>query len=212
MGRKVKEYLSSKQKDLLKEFLNLAENKDKVFTLSAVEGFLFGIAISPYPIAPSRWVPVIFDGPPPAFENKEQFTTLMYNLLDCYNSYISAFNNNELSFPFDIENPTEDFLKDLTDWVAGFLEAILLTPDVWGFNLKELDSMNYYDEKSMDAFLSFAFLFSFLKPEEGEKIFVKKTKIMKDQKEFYTTVYWALPSAVETLKNYGLEIAKERFK
>jgi yecA family protein len=51
--------LTKHQKELLIQLLELAENKEKALTLTELEGFLFGLAITPYVILPSEWMPMV---------------------------------------------------------------------------------------------------------------------------------------------------------
>jgi len=206
MAKRLKDFLSSKKKHLLKEFLDLAENKDSVFTLPALEGFLFGIAITPSKIMINEWMPVIFDGPLPSFENKKQAELLISNLFDSYNSYLSAFYNDKLSFPFDIENPTKEFLDELTDWSAGFLEALLLRPEIWHMGGKKM--YEEYTEEINRIQTAFIVVYSFVDPETTKDFIIKALEEIEDEEDFYLSIYHSLPNAVETLKNYGLELAK----
>ena len=210
MGKRVKEFLNRHQKVILKELLDLVENKEQVFTLPALEGFLFGVAITPSQILPDEWMSLIFDGPLPSFESKRQAEFLISNLIDSYDSYISAFRKGELCFPFDIENPTKEFLDELTDWSTGFLEALLLRPEVWHISKEKLSEE--FNEKINRIQTAFIVVYSFVDPEETKDFIINELEEMEDEEDFYLTIYNSLPSAVETLKNYGLKLAKERFK
>jgi len=94
-----RQIISTSQKKLLGKLLELSEN-DETFTLTELEGFLFGLAITPDVIMPGEWMPEIFGGEMPEFENEKQAELLLNNLLMTYNAYNDAFNKRKTEFSF----------------------------------------------------------------------------------------------------------------
>ncbi len=212
MEYKVKEVLSLRQKKLLEEFLDLAEDKENTFTLPALEGFFFGIAITPVIVVPSEWMPIIFDGPIPLFKSDRQANLLLSNLFDSYNSYLSAFHKDELSFPYEIENPTKELLYELEEWCAGFIEALFLNLEIWHINTKDENLKEEPNDEIYNVQMAFTIIYSFVNPEILKHFPTEKMEGIENEEEIYLTIYNSLPSAVETLKNYGLKMAREKFK
>lgn len=208
----MKEVLSLKQKKLLEEFLDLAEDKENTFTLPALEGFFFGIAITPTLIKPSEWMPIIFDGPIPLFKSDRQANLLLSNLFDSYNSYLSAFYNDELSFPYEIENPTKELLYELEEWCAGFIEALSLNLEIWHIDTKDENLQEEPNYEVQSVQLAFTIIYSFVDPEILQHYSTEEMEGIESKEEIYLTIYNSLPAAVETLKNYGLKVARKKFK
>ncbi|MCS7164537.1 MAG: YecA family protein [Thermodesulfovibrio sp.] len=65
---------------------------EKVFTLTELEGFLFGLAITPDLISINEWMPMIFGEDTYVFESE----ILFKSLIESYNAYSDAFHKDTL--------------------------------------------------------------------------------------------------------------------
>ena len=195
--------LTNHQRQLLAELLELTGDKEKSFTLTGLEGFLFGLAITPDMILPSEWISVIFGEETPEFKTAEQLEVLFKNLMEAYNAYNDAFHKGTLHFPFNdikVEEISEEVINEIEDWTYGFLIALMLRPEIW-----YLDYLDYKDEEAPEHIeavsVSLAIIFSVVSPE---KLFEKGDATFGDENRNNTElILKALPLAVETLKAYG---------
>ncbi len=198
--------LTNHQRQLLNELLELTGDKEKSFTLTGLEGFLFGLAITPDMILPSEWIPVIFGEETPEFKTSEQLEVLIKNLMEAYNAYNDAFHKGTLHFPFNdikVEEISEKVINEIEDWTDGFLIALMLRPEIWSPDYKNEESSEHIEAVSV----SLAIIFSVVSPENMYKLyklFEKGDATFEDKNRNNTElILKALPLAVETLKAYG---------
>jgi uncharacterized protein len=103
---------------------------DECMMLSDLDGFLTGIVIGPELIPPSEWLPVVWGGDEPEFESVEQMQTIIGTIMGRYNEIVAAMNADPATFePILWEGP--DGAMIVTDWAAGFLDAIALRRKTW---------------------------------------------------------------------------------
>lgn len=211
MTKNKTQILTKHQKELLTQFLELGDNKEEAFTLKELEGFLFGLAITPDVIMMSEWMPEIFGGEMATLASKEQADSLIKNLLEIYNAYNRASHAGTLRFPFDMEKFSGGMIDDIQDWSYGLLEALRLRPEVWYFDSDEDYGKAAEDVK--DIILSYCIVLGVVYPEEGRGLFEnKKGEPIKDEAESAAILFRTLPSAVETLQSHGARLEKERHR
>lgn len=99
-------------------------------TLSDLDGFLTGLVVGPEMIPPSEWLPVIWGGEEPRFEDDDEMQMVFASILGRYNEIITCLDSDPKEFA-PIFWETDDGPPDVTDWAAGFLEALALRPDAW---------------------------------------------------------------------------------
>lgn len=63
------EPISEADIELLDEFLASESARQNCFGISDLDGFLTGVAIGPELIRPSEWLPIIWGGEEPAFDD-----------------------------------------------------------------------------------------------------------------------------------------------
>jgi yecA family protein len=123
--------LTATEKKNLRNLLAMAEDPDNTFSYDELLGYIFGLAMTPAPLVPSEWMPTIFGGELPTFTTLEQMQKMTGSLMEVYNNFVSAFHNNKLHLPFNIEKLKENQFEALYEWVSGFEEAIALHEEVW---------------------------------------------------------------------------------
>jgi uncharacterized protein len=69
----------------LEAFLTHPSRPEGTLSLGQVRGFLFAVAAAPDLVQPSEWVPCIFAGEEPEFENMDEVQRIMGTLLSLYN-------------------------------------------------------------------------------------------------------------------------------
>jgi uncharacterized protein len=103
---------------------------DECMMLSDLDGFLTGIAIGPELVPPSEWLPVIWGGEEPEFESVNQMRTIIGTIMGRYNEIVAAMSDDSGTFePIFWEGPDRAVI--VTDWAAGFLDAITLRRKSW---------------------------------------------------------------------------------
>jgi uncharacterized protein len=104
---------------------------DECMMLSDLDGFLTGIVIGPELIPPSEWLPVIWGGDEPEFESVEQMQTIIGTIMGRYNEIVAAMTADSGTFePIFLQG--SDGTAIVTDWAAGFLDAVSLRRTAWG--------------------------------------------------------------------------------
>ncbi len=158
--------ITKKQEKQLRKLLSLALMPEITLSYNELQGYLYGIAITPDLIQPREWIPVIFGDDLPEYESEEQAKQLLDTLLDVLNRYISGFQDGSLFMPFDMENLTNEDVDNVWEWTSGFDEALSLRPECWeeeqdGLSEEEIDHLMYsliviegivHPDEAMDMF------------------------------------------------------------
>src|SRR5271168_2080770 len=66
--------------------------------LSDLDGFLTAIVIGPEPVAPSEWLPVIWDDEEPEFESEAEARSILGTIMGRYNHIAACFGSNPDDF------------------------------------------------------------------------------------------------------------------
>jgi uncharacterized protein len=96
--------------------------------LPDLDGFLTGIAIGPELILPSEWLPVIWGGEEPIFDDAEQAQAIIGTIMNRYNEILSQIADGLIA-PIFMETPGGEVIA--SDWAEGFKQAIALRGDAW---------------------------------------------------------------------------------
>jgi uncharacterized protein len=99
--------------------------------LSDLDGFLTGMVVGPELILPSEWLPVVWGGGEPTFGSAEETGLVLGTIMGRYNEIVRtlAVAPEDLD-PVFWEGPEGQVI--VTDWAAGFLDAVALRPQAWG--------------------------------------------------------------------------------
>lgn len=112
----------------LDAFLMSDQLPDEALMLSEVDGFLTGIALGPELITPSEWLPVVWGGEEPIFDDLDQARSIMQALMNRYNEILRRLAVGELD-PVFMVGPSDEVIA--ADWAQGFFMAIQLREPVW---------------------------------------------------------------------------------
>lgn len=116
--------------EALDRYLLSELSPDECMLLSDLDGFLTGIVIGPELVPPSERMPAIWGGDEPESESAEQAQTVIGTIMGRYNQIIAAMNARPAVLePIFWEGP--DGTPIVTDWAAGFLDAITLRRKTW---------------------------------------------------------------------------------
>ena len=103
---------------------------DECMLLSDLDGFLTGIVAGPQLIPPSEWLPVLWGGEDPEFDSEQQMRTITGTITGRYKEIATIMEADPGSLaPIFDERPNGD--PSVTDWAAGFLDAIKLRRMAW---------------------------------------------------------------------------------
>ena len=117
--------------DALDAFLMSDRAPEASMGLSDLDGFLAGIAAGPELVMPSEWLPVVWGGAEPAFGSVEEARSVLGIIMGRYNEIVRALGTAPDEFdPAFWEGPDDGGVV-VTDWAAGFLDAVNLRPKAW---------------------------------------------------------------------------------
>jgi len=114
--------------EALDEFLMSDQSPPDCMMLPDLDGFLTGVAIGPELISPSEWLPVVWGGKEPAFNDEAQAQSILGAIMSRYNKILAHIADGEID-PIFMETPSGDVIA--ADWAEGFMQAIRLRPEAW---------------------------------------------------------------------------------
>ncbi|HKR90641.1 MAG TPA: UPF0149 family protein [Phenylobacterium sp.] len=112
----------------LDEFLMSDQAPDDGMMLSDLDGFLTGLAIGPELILPSEWLPIIWGGEEPVFDDAAQAEAILGAIMSRYNEILGQIADGVIE-PIFMETPAGEVIA--ADWAEGFLQAVHLRTDAW---------------------------------------------------------------------------------
>src|SRR5215207_10091706 len=110
--------------DFLDAYLLSDQSPPECMLLSDLDGFLTGIAIGPDVVMPSEWLPHVWGGDEPVFDDPAQASAI----LGRYNMILREVGEGAFG-PLFWE--TQDGTVIAADWAEGFLHAVALRADAW---------------------------------------------------------------------------------
>jgi len=116
--------------DALDAFLLSDGAPENSMGLSDLDGFLTGVIVGPELLMPSGWMPALWGGGEPDFKNVEEAEAILGTIIARYNEIVSDLDAGIDAFrPIFWEGPSGELI--VTDWAAGFIDAIKLRPKRW---------------------------------------------------------------------------------
>jgi yecA family protein len=116
--------------DALDSYLVSDHSPENGMGLSDLDGFLTGIVIGPEPILLSEWLPKIWGDDEPRFVSKAEAESVTKAIMARYEEISTDLDNPSEKFHF-LFWESQDGQVIVTDWAAGFLDAMKLRPAVW---------------------------------------------------------------------------------
>lgn len=186
----------------LESILCKATDPDLSFNPTELHGFLFGLALTPEPVMPSEWLKVVFASDGPLFENEKDAQDGFGYLMEIYNRFITASNNDKLHFPFDYAKLTETMIIDIEEWAYGLLEALSLRPHNWGMAYEE--SENDIPEEMLEVMNACIVIRAAAFEEERDDVFEPLPGAEpKSDEDVYIFIVKALPACVDILRAHA---------
>jgi uncharacterized protein len=126
--------------EALDQFLMSDASPEDCMQLSDLDGFLTGIAIGPEPVPPSEWLPVVWGGEEPVFDDAEQARTVLGAVMGRYNEILRVLAADPDAYaPLFWEGPDGEVIA--ADWAEGFVEAVRLRPEAWRPLLEDQEAL-----------------------------------------------------------------------
>jgi uncharacterized protein len=125
--------------DALNDYLMSDRSPPECMDLSELDGFLAGLVAGPEPIAPSEWLPVIWDGEEPAFASKDEAESVLGTILTRYNAIAESLDNDPATFS-PVFWEADDGTPVVEDWAHGFMHAVSLRTESWEPVLQDEDN------------------------------------------------------------------------
>jgi len=203
--------LTKSEQNRLSSLLALTDSDDAL-TLCELEGYLFGLAITPEAIVPSEWMPPIFGGEMPTFDSMKA-ETLTGTLMRTYNRFCTKNYNDELFFPFEGKKLTTNSVGNRLEWAYGFQRALLLRPRLW---TPPENDPGLTGEQHHDIMMSHAILIGLNAPDEISNLFVDMDDKLgidpKDTIQARASLLTQLHHAVTVLQWYSARKEEARRK
>ncbi|TAN58247.1 MAG: YecA family protein [Magnetospirillum sp.] len=114
--------------EALDEFLMSDQSPPDCMMLCDLDGFLTGIAIGPELIMPSEWLPVVWGGEEPVFDDAAQAQAVIGTIMTRYNEILGQVADGAVA-PIIMETPGGDVIA--ADWAEGFMQAVSMRPFAW---------------------------------------------------------------------------------
>ena len=116
--------------EALDQFLMSDESPENCMQLSDLDGFLTGIAIGPELVKPSEWLPAVWGGEEPVFDDAGQARTVIGAIMGRYDEILRVLDTDPEAYePLFWEGPDGEAIA--ADWAEGFVEAIRLRLEAW---------------------------------------------------------------------------------
>jgi uncharacterized protein len=120
--------ISDADLDLLDAYLLSDQSPPECLLLSDLDGFLTGIAIGPEVVMPSEWLPHVWGGEEPVFDDHLQASAILGTIMGRYNMILREIEEGVFG-PLFWE--TVDGTVIVADWAEGFMQAVALRADAW---------------------------------------------------------------------------------
>lgn len=113
----------------LDDYLGSDRSPPNYMMMSDLDGFLTGLAVGPSVVVPSEWLPVVWGGEGPVFDDENEMRVVMGGIFSRYNNILRQVESGAVA-PFFWKTPDDTVIA--TGWAEGFLEAMKLRWDEWG--------------------------------------------------------------------------------
>jgi uncharacterized protein len=114
--------------DLLDTYLLSDQSPPESMQLSDLDGFLTGIAIGPELVMPSEWLPYVWGGEDPVFDDQAQASAVLGAIMGRYNAILREIEAGTFE-PLVWQAPDGTVIA--ADWAEGFMHAVVLRSDAW---------------------------------------------------------------------------------
>ncbi len=117
-----------------------------IVSLTELDGFLTAVVCGPETLMPSTWLPVIFGGEMPAFEDRDQADHLMQLIMRHMNEISGLLMERPEKYApliITVDDEQGDPHFEARPWCAGFLRGVSLNPEAWEEVLGEPEDIDH---------------------------------------------------------------------
>jgi uncharacterized protein len=158
--------------------------------LSDLDGFLTGLVVGPETIMPSEWLPVIWGGESPVYDNLEEAQTILAAIMGRYNEIARGLDADpEVVAPVFLEDRDGSVIAE--SWAEGFMEAVTLRADTWSRMIRD-----------RDARMLLAPILALASDADGNPLL--PVDLVKDA-EMLATVHDMIPPAIVAIRQFWRE-------
>lgn len=194
------------QKKNLAILLSSVASHEGVLTLDGLHGYMFGLAITPAPIAPSEWLPGILGEDTSQVDDEREAERLLKSLFSAYNRIIKQNQDGELSFPFSDPIKSKD-VQRVQEWTRGLYQAISLCPEIWAKRYRTTARCSEPSEYETEVTSCFSVVVGITDPEKITEFIQRSqdndSQLVKSTAEFLARLFVLLPKSVSTIQSHG---------
>lgn len=202
--------LTRSERENLKEVLAMAADPEEAMGLDELEGFLYGLVITPDVVPPGEWLPVVFGEEGTSFETAGQADEILGHLMRACNRFSDLRLAGGLRFPFALERITPALVDRMREWASGYYRALWLRPDIWLMG----EAIPEHPAAEEDALIaSSAVIHALVFPEDARELFPKEghpPDTDEDDAQLFATLVASLPLAVNTLQRHAQKMDRKR--
>ena len=202
--------LTSEERKGLQALLDHAVRPEEALTLDQLEGYLFGVVITPDVTLPSEWFADIFGEALASFTDGAEADVRFASLQQAYNRLTTLRLEGGLRFPFDLERVDPALLARVRDWAVGLDRALALRSWLWlPEEVLEQAEMEEADEVIMTCLMV---VLGVAHPEKIPEIFEDVGARGEEVHEVWTSLVGELPTAVDMLLAHAGQLEAERLE
>jgi uncharacterized protein len=189
----------------LQNLLVSDDGQDQSLNLAELQGFLFGLAITPEQIQPQEWLPLVLGDRQAGSILPQQEKLLLEILVETYNRYSGQHRERLLQFPYCLKLPSEETVSDALDWAFGFSLALEMRPEIWFGNEPMGGTAEGINE---NLIASFSVVRGIAWPDEAEELFAGEEgpDQLRDECDLLAALLVALPEAVSVILEYAARL------
>jgi len=124
----------------LEAFLADTTHDHGAMTYRELLGFFFALACAPEMVPPSEWIPFVFGGDGPTFDEEPQAQQILTTLMGLYNEVNTGVFERDVSLPPECPLSANRMANlepgaPIGEWCRGFQEGHLWLEDIWESSL-----------------------------------------------------------------------------
>lgn len=206
--------LSEKTQKKITQLLKIIDPREECLNVTQIQGLLYAVVITPEPIKPEEWLPIIFDDESHEYVAVESMRQLLAELLNACDHYNALHLKASLHFPYDPKKMTLDMFDTMMDWTWGFFLGLEIRSEFWtSRRIARKVSLNLEDDPIENSFTIIEFL---VDDDFDDDEFVAELKqgippeLSEEDIEMYVqySCLELLPTVVENIQQLGGETKK----
>jgi len=202
--------LTSEERRELLVLLAHAVRPQEALNLDQLEGYLFGVVITPDVVQPGEWFADIFGESFASFADSDQANARFSSLEQAYNRLNALWLQGDLLFPFDLTGADPALLGRVGDWTAGLERALNLR--AWLWMPEEVPGQPERDEADASILTCLMIVAGIAHLEKIPEIFEGVGEEGEDLRQAWTSLLGELPAAVELLQARAAKLRAERLE